>query len=256
MTVFKNEKIYLKEWIDFHLKSGIDHFYLFDNMSTDNPIEVLKSYIEKNIVTLELLDKDLIKNPECEPHRNYFKEKYGKENEWVLFIDLDEYCYPLKGNNIQEYINKLNKNISCVVLPMINFGYNNKMFYEEKPTIERFTKRGKIGCIHKSPCQYKSMVKINDVKKFITSHKTIVNNETIYESLHLVNEKFRTKSNLNKRYEPKNLRLNHYWCRSKEEFLNIKNHYYPKDKVEKKFNEWNKGCNTIQDFSAINFFNK
>ena len=28
MIVFKNEGRYLKEWIDFHLLSGIDHFYM------------------------------------------------------------------------------------------------------------------------------------------------------------------------------------------------------------------------------------
>ena len=51
-AIFKDESIYLKEWIEFHLLIWIEHFYLYNNFSKDSYLEVLKPYIEKNIVTL------------------------------------------------------------------------------------------------------------------------------------------------------------------------------------------------------------
>ena len=53
-SMFKNEAKFLKEWIEFHRLIGAEHFYLYNNESTDNYLEVLKPYIDKNIV--ELID--------------------------------------------------------------------------------------------------------------------------------------------------------------------------------------------------------
>ena len=30
-AIFKNENDYLDEWLNFNIKEGIDHFYMFDN---------------------------------------------------------------------------------------------------------------------------------------------------------------------------------------------------------------------------------
>jgi hypothetical protein len=31
--IIKDENIYLEEWINYHLKTGIEHFYIYDNGS-------------------------------------------------------------------------------------------------------------------------------------------------------------------------------------------------------------------------------
>mgnify|MGYP002617198365 CR=1 FL=1 len=51
-AIFKNEALYLKEWIEFHRIVGVEHFYLYNNNSDDNYREVLEPYIKRNIVTL------------------------------------------------------------------------------------------------------------------------------------------------------------------------------------------------------------
>lgn len=50
--IFKNEAPFLKEWLDYHLTVGIDHFYLYNNNSDDNFKDILQPYIEKGLVTL------------------------------------------------------------------------------------------------------------------------------------------------------------------------------------------------------------
>ena len=50
--IFKNEASFLKEWIEFHRIVGIDHFFLYNNLSEDNYREVLDPYIKNGIVDL------------------------------------------------------------------------------------------------------------------------------------------------------------------------------------------------------------
>ena len=37
-AIFKNESMYMKEWIEYHRIIGVDHFYLYNNFSSDNSI--------------------------------------------------------------------------------------------------------------------------------------------------------------------------------------------------------------------------
>ena len=38
ITMFKNERHIINEWLDHHISVGFDHIYLIDNMSSDNYI--------------------------------------------------------------------------------------------------------------------------------------------------------------------------------------------------------------------------
>ena len=49
-AIAKDEGPYLKEWIEWHLKNGVEKFYIYDNGSKDDTTTVLKPYIEKGIV--------------------------------------------------------------------------------------------------------------------------------------------------------------------------------------------------------------
>ena len=51
VAILKNEAPYVKEWLDYHLLAGADHFFLYDNESPDNLKEVLQPYIDAGIVT-------------------------------------------------------------------------------------------------------------------------------------------------------------------------------------------------------------
>ena len=50
VAIMKNEGPYLKEWLDYHLLAGVEHFYLYDNESPDNQAEVVKPYVEAGLV--------------------------------------------------------------------------------------------------------------------------------------------------------------------------------------------------------------
>ena len=90
-AIIKNESRYLAEWIDYHLLAGIDHFYLYNNGSTDSTAEVLKPYIENG--TVDLIDfpgqvKQL-------PAYHDALHRYMNECKYMAFIDADEFIRPL-----------------------------------------------------------------------------------------------------------------------------------------------------------------
>ena len=59
-AVFKNEAMYLREWIEFNHLVGVEHFYLYNNNSDDDYVSVLKPYVKNGMVTL--LDCHTIKS--------------------------------------------------------------------------------------------------------------------------------------------------------------------------------------------------
>jgi hypothetical protein len=103
-SIFKNEAKYLKEWLEYHLLIGVEHFYLFDNLSTDDSVAVLATYIERGLVTLSTYEFDYryadfsnqnsngwthLKGPQF-PYSKVVNQ-YKDESEFIAFIDLDEF---------------------------------------------------------------------------------------------------------------------------------------------------------------------
>ena len=103
VAIFKNEARYLKEWIDYHLLAGVEHFYLSNNDSTDNYKEILAPYIEKNLVTLTEFPGKIMQCPAYEDAI----EKYRFESRYMAFIDIDEFIYPKTNRNIVEVVDEI-----------------------------------------------------------------------------------------------------------------------------------------------------
>jgi len=99
-AIFKNEGTYLKEWIEYHILLGTDHFYLYNNNSTDNYKEILSEYINNGYVTL-------IDWPEIPGQLSAYKhwyDNYRDDTNWVSFIDIDEFVCPRRSRTIKEWL--------------------------------------------------------------------------------------------------------------------------------------------------------
>lgn len=119
-TLFKYEVDFLSEWIEFHLKKGVEHFYLYENNVTPDKriASVLLPYIEKKIVThimwpypyhlynyrfRKFWPYDAYSYNQL-PQINHSIYKYGGETEWMINCDVDEYFYSPKGVDFSEII--------------------------------------------------------------------------------------------------------------------------------------------------------
>ena len=101
-AIFKNESDFLKEWIDFHSMQGVDHFYLYNNSSSDGYLEVLTPYIESGLVTLN----DWPYAQAQIKAYNDFYDKYRNETQWALFLDIDEFVCPKIEIDIPSWIKR------------------------------------------------------------------------------------------------------------------------------------------------------
>ena len=51
-AIYRDEAPYLREWIEFHRLVGVERFFLYNNGSEDDHLEVLAPYVEDGIVVL------------------------------------------------------------------------------------------------------------------------------------------------------------------------------------------------------------
>mmetsp|Transcript_13275 Transcript_13275/g.36676 ORF Transcript_13275/g.36676 Transcript_13275/m.36676 type:complete len:331 (+) Transcript_13275:63-1055(+) len=101
VSVFRDEDLYLQEWVEFHLCAGVQHFYLYDHRSQDPDAarRALEPYIRAGLVTLDAaLESEVDQRGRVLHHaqlRTFMAavRSYGAEAEWMAFIDLDEFLY-------------------------------------------------------------------------------------------------------------------------------------------------------------------
>lgn len=95
-AIFKNESRYIQEWIEYHNMIGVEHFYLYDNDSTDD-ISILQKYLDDGSLTLNRVSSQAKQMPAY----NHFLQTYRDEVEWVAIIDLDEFIVPMEKQLFQ-----------------------------------------------------------------------------------------------------------------------------------------------------------
>lgn len=112
-AIFYNEERFLKEWIEFHKLVGVEHFYLYDNLSTDSSVDILRPYIEKGEVELfdwnqEHRQLGEWNEVQCSAYQHALIMAKGKSR-WLAIIDLDEFIVPTTGSNLLLILNKYKK---------------------------------------------------------------------------------------------------------------------------------------------------
>ena len=108
-TIMRNERENILEWLDYHILVGVEHFYLYDNYSTDNPLEVLKPFIEKGIVTYNKWENGKGQKEAYDDARM----SYGRDCLYMGFIDIDEYVYPKITESIFDGIQQIRNKFEC-----------------------------------------------------------------------------------------------------------------------------------------------
>ncbi len=121
LSTFRNESRFLKEWIEYHRLIGVEHFYLYNHLSTDNYEEVLQKYVGMGIVTLEKhinqdkphierMPNGFILDVVQHANANHFMSVYAENSEWVAHIDIDEFIViPEAFDSLPVFLNTLPK---------------------------------------------------------------------------------------------------------------------------------------------------
>jgi hypothetical protein len=208
-AIFKNEAHIMKEWIEHYLYHGIEHIYLINDFSTDNFLEILQPFIDKNMVTLYNCEVNQKWVGMQDAKYNHFFQKHLNETTWFGIFDLDEFLYSPIEIDIKNILKKY-ENETQLQINWVHFGSSH---FEKQPTsvVSNFIHRGEYNSIKNGPNgrynSYKSIIKTDgNIRLGIHSH--FYNNNT--------------SKNISFDEENTPLLINHYAIQSKEYWENIK----------------------------------
>jgi len=280
VACFINEADYMKEWIDFHLLMGVNHFYLYDTgigtkympdnhhkyvkkyvkrngfpmvaekmpdgrytLLLDNPLEILQPYIDQGLVTYhsrEIFDQIDI--------YNHAFRTYGSSNVWMAFIDLDEFLHPADKNLDLKKILKTYEKYPSIAVHSLFFGSSGEENKSSTPLVERFTYRANDNCEIKG---YNDLTKVIAQPSFIKKFKNAHSCKLIggLKGVNTHREIVPPKALLRPIYHDV-LRVNHYHIKSKEEFLTrhaFGRHSKTADQNLDRFIARDNICNQIKD---------
>jgi Glycosyltransferase family 92 len=216
-ALFQDEAPYLKEWIDFHIKVGVEHFWLYNNLSKDNFREIIAPYIEKGIV--ELIEW---RKPCTNSRSDCPLMQYGAYNDaiqrslyktrWLAVIDSDEYLFPVEKNSLIDFLEDY-EDYSAIGVNWIMFGTSHVPYLApHEKMLEKLVWRARLDHpLHKT---VKCIVKPKHVSLYANPHFPVLKPGFIQVNPDKIPfDGPRTDyCSFNK------IRLNHYWTRD-EAFL-------------------------------------
>jgi hypothetical protein len=203
LAQFKNETLNLKLWLDHHIWQGVQHFYLIDNGSTDNPLSILQDYINKGYISYFYRPN---KYSQIENYRDIFAKYIWHNSYWLAVIDLDEFLFGVD----QKLVKKIKH------LEYYNVIYCNWFVYGTSGCIKHPTDI-RSSNIHRMP----NMDPVNT--KYIVKTNAIIHPSQIWIHWLLIPGTNKPiKSGKKVRVANQLIRLNHYVCQSLEFFQKVK----------------------------------
>lgn len=141
VAVAKLESDYIIEWVRYHLGLGFKHIYLYDNEDKPTYKNILKLFLKK--VTIIHMPHNNKKRPIQFRILKHFKHKYmhTNNNTHVMHMDIDEFICLKKHSSINEFIEEYIKG-SCYGIG-INwrfFGSSGHVKKSDREVTLRFTK--------------------------------------------------------------------------------------------------------------------
>ena len=218
-TPAKKENRYIREFVQYYEKYGIDKIYLYDNneINGENFEQVIKDYIKKGFV--RIINWRGIKNAAFDIMNDCYK-KYNKYYDWILFYEVDEYIHLTNFTNIKDFLNQPRfKNCQKIHLNWVYHTDNNLIYYDNRTLHERFPEVEPNARMNKKG-------KFNQVKSILRGN---IKNITIYH-VHILClglktcDSFGNKVNvsikkINDYSDFKYNYIDHYYSKSLEEFI-------------------------------------
>lgn len=143
ISQFHNEGPYLAEWIAYHRLAGVEHFWLYDDGSTDDWRTALASHITAGTVEVLPLPErhesgvpTAIKQPGT--FRDGLRRACGKAC-WVAMIDADEFLLPRSDATVPDCLARHFTNSSGVYVNWRMFGTNRQIVSPGKPLLPALT---------------------------------------------------------------------------------------------------------------------
>ena len=132
------ENAYAVEFVEHYKNLGFSKILICDNNhdGEEHFEDVLQDYINQGFV--EIID---YRNQVRAQMRAYSEcyARYGNKYDWILYVDFDEFLY-LNGRykTVSDYLKEFPDDCQAVLVNWLIMDDNDKVYYEDKPLMERF----------------------------------------------------------------------------------------------------------------------
>jgi tetratricopeptide (TPR) repeat protein len=218
----KNEALYLPEWVAYHRLLGVEHFYIYNNESSDETEEILAKLAQADCVTYfnwpsqpEQAAKTGLSN-QVRAYWNAWRHLVDKA-EWLAFIDLDEFIFLNKHRSLTELLEE-SAGFSGLAVNWKIFGTAEETHYQDDLVINRFDRYARNKHI-KTIARSGSILHICNhphACKFVDDNFRYADGAQASEDL----QKWEYIH-----YDV--IQINHYWTKSREEWIVKKNRGRP-----------------------------
>jgi hypothetical protein len=138
-ALFRNEAPFLAEWVSFHRIVGVDHFYLYDNGSTDHPETVLSPFLREGCVTVRPWPVPFHERAQATAYTDCLNRVRG-QTRWLACIDIDEFLFSPQSFRLDSVLREFEGQPGVVVRWQI-YGSSGEERASERPVIARFARR-------------------------------------------------------------------------------------------------------------------
>jgi hypothetical protein len=243
---FKNAARFLAEWIEFHRMVGFEHFYLYNNNSTDDYLGVLAPYREEGSVTLY----EWPEAPAFPKSDEHCVAHHQHEARWIAFLDDDEFLFPVKGTDVRKILRRY-QSYPALAVHWVVFGSSGHVRRPEGLVLENYLfRQPQVASI------IKSVVNPRRIEASRSPHHWLYKNHELAAD---ENERpVRASSSTLATAEV--LRVNHYWSKSLEDGQNKvargTQDRWTEENAPRSMELWHKfdnGSNAVEDREILRF---
>lgn len=243
ICIAKDEDYYIKEWCEYHLKLGFNHIFIYEN-------NWVCQYRNPQLTRIQFNGYNL----QCKAY-NHFIQTYSKDFDFGLFIDVDEFLVLKHEKQIQSFLEKFKDYLGVGINWKLHGDNRHDLVLKDCfSLVKRFTRSDDKINKHIKTClnfRYIREHNINSIQ-FICPHCVGFEHHIISSDLqHEISGPFNE-------HTCDDALLFHYYCKTKQEYVNIKrkrgfaDHPDAKPYKDSDFDKHN--LNTISSLNAYNFY--
>ena len=138
-TMGRKENLYVKEFVDYYIKLGVEHLFIYDhNLPNTEKIsdEIESKYKDKvtvydNIKFTKKIDNQLDAFTDC------YQNNY-KNFDWFLMVDMDEFIYIVDDTLKNYLISQIFDKCDFIKIHWAASTDNGNVYYDNRTLLERF----------------------------------------------------------------------------------------------------------------------
>ena len=205
--LIKDEGRYLPEWLEWHWRQGVEHFYLYDNGSAIPVGESVPAEYENRVTVVDFPP------PRESTQREAYADclaRFGSETEWMAFLDTDEFLRVVDGRPLPDFLKEYPE-ADAVLAKWVIYNANGLLEDDGGLVRERFTR---IADLYPSEMpQCKSIVRAGRVS-VMGAHGPIAANHSLW----VVNESHERVRQGGGELPAEKIVVDHYFTRSLSEW--------------------------------------